>query len=552
MKDRPNVLFVMTDQQRFDTIAALGNRHIFTPNLDRLVSHGVSFTNAYSTCPVCVPARYTIRTGCEPPATRVFSNRISGPAPGQADTIEGRCGPYLAKVMRQLGYRTFGIGKFHSSPRREPLGYDVHLHSEELHASPEERATDAYAAWLAREHPEYGHLEQLMGERTEMYYMPQTSAQPADCAAGGVGRRPRGRADRRRRRPALVRIRVVLRSAPSPRPADPVQPHVRPGPHARSRARRPRHRPHGPADPAYESPDLGGGTSTTRTRASSRRATTARSPTSTTAWAGSSTRSMHAEDADDTLICFFSDHGDHLGDHHAWQKESFFEASAHVPFLVSWPARLSAGRRCAELVCLTDLFGIATAAAGHAQLRDGIDVLGVLDGSAPPRDSLVGWYGLPGTAECKVMVRDRRWEVRPFRQRRPRAALRPGRGSGRAPQPCRLARQDGGRVARDGRRRVPPPRRARRPGGRRPQGAAVRAVGVAGRADLPVRPVAGHHRLPRAPRGCPSRPGMSRSGPSRPPSTVDDRGSPTRRRASPARWSRRRARRRCPSGPIRS
>ena len=48
------------------------------------------------------------------------------------DTIEGRCGPYLAKVMRQLGYRTFGIGRFHSSPSREPLGYDVHLHSEEL------------------------------------------------------------------------------------------------------------------------------------------------------------------------------------------------------------------------------------------------------------------------------------------------------------------------------------------------------------------------------------------------------------------------------------
>ena len=116
------------------------------------------------------------------------------------------------------------------------------------------------------------------------------------------------------------------------------------------------------------------------------------------------------EDADDTLICFFSDHGDHLGDHHAWQKESFFEASAHIPFLVSWPARLARDQRRAELVCLTDLFGIATTAAGDPQLRDGIDVLGVLEGSAPPRDALAGWYGLPGTGECKVMVRDRRWK----------------------------------------------------------------------------------------------------------------------------------------------
>ncbi len=49
-------------------------------------------------------------------------------------------------------------------------------------------------------------------------------------------------------------------------------------------------------------------------------------------------------DADNTLICFFTDHGDMLGDHHAWQKESFFEASCHIPFLVSWPATAAAGR----------------------------------------------------------------------------------------------------------------------------------------------------------------------------------------------------------------
>jgi arylsulfatase len=53
--DRPNILFVMTDQQRYDTIAALGNPLIWTPNYDRLVRRGVSFTNAYSSCPVCVP-----------------------------------------------------------------------------------------------------------------------------------------------------------------------------------------------------------------------------------------------------------------------------------------------------------------------------------------------------------------------------------------------------------------------------------------------------------------------------------------------------------------
>ena len=46
MSDRPNILFLMTDQQRFDTIRSLGNPHIYTPNLDRLVQRGLSFSQA--------------------------------------------------------------------------------------------------------------------------------------------------------------------------------------------------------------------------------------------------------------------------------------------------------------------------------------------------------------------------------------------------------------------------------------------------------------------------------------------------------------------------
>ncbi len=97
----------MVDQQRFDTIAALGNKHIYTPNLDRLVRRGIAFTNAYAPCPVCVPSRYSIRTGCAPPTTAVYGNSAPHPAPDQAPTMTGRCGPYLAQTMKTLGYRTF-------------------------------------------------------------------------------------------------------------------------------------------------------------------------------------------------------------------------------------------------------------------------------------------------------------------------------------------------------------------------------------------------------------------------------------------------------------
>jgi arylsulfatase len=124
-------------------------------------------------------------------------------------------------------------------------------------------------------------------------------------------------------------------------------------------------------------------------------------------------------DAADTLICFFADHGDHLGDHHAWQKESFFDAACHIPFLVSWPARLPGGVRRSELVCLTDLFGIATHAAGKPQPREGIDVLAMLQvgqafqpdkAKSRAREHLIGYYGAPGTRDFKIMVRKDRWK----------------------------------------------------------------------------------------------------------------------------------------------
>jgi choline-sulfatase len=115
-------------------------------------------------------------------------------------------------------------------------------------------------------------------------------------------------------------------------------------------------------------------------------------------------------DADNTLICFFSDHGDHLGDHHAWQKESYFEASCRVPFLLSWPGVLAPDTRSDALVCLTDLFAIAAGAAGIHRTRDGIDVLGLLSNKNSGRDHLIGYYGRPGTELFKVMVRWNQWK----------------------------------------------------------------------------------------------------------------------------------------------
>ena len=61
---KPNLLFIMTDQQRFDALSLAGNTILKTPNLDRLAKQGVWFKNAYTQCAVSGPARASILTGC--------------------------------------------------------------------------------------------------------------------------------------------------------------------------------------------------------------------------------------------------------------------------------------------------------------------------------------------------------------------------------------------------------------------------------------------------------------------------------------------------------
>ncbi len=412
---QPNVLFVMTDQQRADTICSLGNSHVYTPNLDRLVARGISFENAYSQTPVCVAARYAVRTGRDPLTTRVFSNGHVPPAKGQADDMQRRCGPYLAHSMRAAGYRTFGIGKFHSQPWDEDLGYDVHLHSEEILGNPERRRADAYAAYIAEKHPAYDFVEGLHGERTEMYYMPQMSPLPAAhtvehwAADRAVEQICRDDDDR----PFFGFVSFI---GPHPPLAPPIpfnrlyDPDRMPSP------------VHGDVEVDHadeQIPNMNYGVWAEQISDAQARVVKSRYYGEITYIDDCLGRILDAvearPDADNTVICFFADHGDHLGDHNAWQKESFFESSCHVPFLVSWPAKLPGNERRCDLVALIDLFGIATGAAGESQLRDGVDILSAVtgmtsDGTASPRQHLVGLYGAPGTRQFKVMVREGRWK----------------------------------------------------------------------------------------------------------------------------------------------
>lgn len=106
MNQRPNILFFFTDDQRFDTIGAAGNDEIKTPNLDRLIQRGTSFTHAHipggTSGAVCMPSRAMLHTG-----KTLFHLEKNGATVPQDHTM-------MEEHFRSAGYSTFGTGKWHN------------------------------------------------------------------------------------------------------------------------------------------------------------------------------------------------------------------------------------------------------------------------------------------------------------------------------------------------------------------------------------------------------------------------------------------------------
>ncbi len=110
MTAHPNIIFILTDQQRFDTIGALGFDFADTPNLDRLVNEGVSFTNCHVTAPSCAPSRASLFTGYYPHTTGIQKN---------ADRWEHS----WIEDLSASGYHCANVGKMHTWPFTTPCGF---------------------------------------------------------------------------------------------------------------------------------------------------------------------------------------------------------------------------------------------------------------------------------------------------------------------------------------------------------------------------------------------------------------------------------------------
>ncbi|MBQ7841602.1 MAG: sulfatase-like hydrolase/transferase [Lachnospiraceae bacterium] len=117
---KDNILLITTDQQRFDTVNAWGNRSIFTPHLNYMAAMGISYTNCYASCPICMPSRTTIMTGRQGFESGVITN-ANHQVFMQACTDDRST---LPAVLTDAGYQTCAKGKMHFEPARAHYGFE--------------------------------------------------------------------------------------------------------------------------------------------------------------------------------------------------------------------------------------------------------------------------------------------------------------------------------------------------------------------------------------------------------------------------------------------
>jgi len=347
----PNIVLIFTDQQRADTIGAGGNPVIRTPNLDRLVREGTLFSSAYTTSPVCVPARCSLIYGQYPHRTGCFSNAYLMP--------QDR--PSFMSLLTEAGYRTHGVGKMHFRPDPQALrGFQSREYQEELRARVED---DDYLKFLHA--GGFSHVYDPFGQRGEMYYIPQPAQMPARLhGTQWVGDR------------AVEFIRGACRSQPFFLWASFIHPHPPfspPTPWNKLYRAALMPLPHRP--PGYESLQVwwnryqnrykyrDAGTDDNLLRAM--KAYYYACISFVDFQVGRILEALETEGAlDNTLVLFASDHGELLGDYGSFGKRCMLDAAVRVPLIARWPERFPPGRRCATPASLVDVMPTVLAAAG--------------------------------------------------------------------------------------------------------------------------------------------------------------------------------------------
>jgi arylsulfatase A-like enzyme len=371
---RPNVIFVVADDLGYGDLGAYGQRHIRTPNLDRMAREGARFTDGYAPSPVCAPSRASLMTGLHQGHARVRgnTNRNNERVPLRPEDVT------VAEVLKRAGYRTGMVGKWGLG---EPGTTGV----------PGRKGFEYFYGYLNQTHAHDYYPEYLWqnGERVTLRGGTYSHDLLTREALAFIRRAEDGR-------PFFLYLAYTL-------------------PHANNElTRKTGNGMQVPSDAPYS-----------REPWTPQQRNYAAMVTRLDADVGELFRLLKEMDIDrETFVVFTSDNGPQGRDEGGYEqalfdsngplrglKRELYEGGIRVPLLVRWPGRVRAGATVTEPVTLCDLFPTAAALAGARAPDevDGVSLLPLLSGGrAPRRESLYWEFHEGGFAQA---VRMGRWKA---------------------------------------------------------------------------------------------------------------------------------------------
>jgi arylsulfatase A-like enzyme len=376
MTCRPNIIFILCDQLRWDALGFSGNTEVRTPNVDYLAACGARFSHAYSEVPSCVPARAIIWSG-----QNQWHTGVLGMGPGQGQ-IPNDFTHTLAGELKKAGYQTHLVGKGHFWPQRTGMGFE-HAELDESGRTLPLGFLDDYRSWFRTAAPSGVSPDDHGVNWNSWHARPWHLDEHLHPTAWTMSRAIEFLKTRDRDRPFFLNISF----------ARPHSPYVPPDPYFQ----------------LYRSQELPepftGRWSTVngdRGDASDPNAWRGKMPRRAVQSARAGyygevsfidtqvgrllnwLQRFAPDELPRTWMVFTSDHGDMLGDHYLWRKTYAYEGSAHIPLVIAPPLSGERPARSApdEPVGLQDIMPtiLDIAAVSPPPTIDGTSLLSLLEG----------------------------------------------------------------------------------------------------------------------------------------------------------------------------
>lgn len=324
MDNRPNFLLFVTEQHRGDCLSIENHPVLMTPNMDAIAGAGVRFTYAYSTCPICIPARRSLLSGQFPSTHGLV---------GYQEGVEWTIKKTLPSVLSQAGYETYWIGRsMHQYPYDKRFGFEHMVNMDHRYASD-------YAKFFRQRRP--NDREDVYGTgvmHNDWTARPWHLIEDLHPTNWTIHEALRFLRDRDQSRPFFLVVSFLAAHPPLIPPAFYLERYIRTG------VPKPVI-----GDWAVPPPNGGKGMDV------SSQFVDLRGEALLCARAGYYGLLNHLDDhirrilnpvggidrmtGGNTVVMLTSDHGEMLGDHHLWRKSVPYEPSARIPLLVRAPPR---------------------------------------------------------------------------------------------------------------------------------------------------------------------------------------------------------------------